>query len=594
MSAANNLPPIAWLLLRDDHAVPIHGLTPDDLKAACKRAVFAPEAPLKHRVGLGAIVHSLGVDGEFGTYKNEAWPAFQRFLQAHGCREYRSLFVTDIRAASLGFGRQGPRRRQLADRVFLGPQPAPRRVFLGYGVDWDWWDARGFLTPPARLPEDPEVAVRTREEATAYVLRHRVDYFGQWGFLDDKLVAGPTLPLVDKTYWTGMDAAAKRAAHAPRVAAIVRVFRRVFDEVREGWVDLLPYNRRLTVLRAHDGAWDVIWRDLRESPPPRARPDDEAYGLDGRDRPVWVRDAQDVSVHLYFRRDRWDELDGHAAEQAFYDRGADATSRQLTEDDEVRRLYLTEIGAMPARRRATRTATPGFVPVEVEDRQLLVGPLVTIDEFRRMLAETHYLERRHAQDEDWHRGNAGAASDPVALSWKDAQAYCAWLERQLGVMVRLPTKAEHRALRPFHSQRYAQMAGGDFWWEHAPPRPLAAATEHAPAIEVPSAVVWSEPRFSEPEPAASDDPNIPGYMTRSRKRWVSDFPPRGDWLPVLPWGVHAGLRTIDAWDAYEWCHEYGWMAGRFWEGQIGAGSWGAYKNVKVGCRVVLDLDPAPR
>ncbi len=594
MSAANNLPPIAWLLLSDDHAVPIHGLAPDDLKDACKRAMFAPEAELKHRVGLTAIVHSLGVDGDFGDYKNKTWPDLQRFLQAHGCRERESLFVDDIRAASLGFGTAGPRRRQLADRVYLGPAPAPRRVFLGYGVDWDWWDDQAFRTSPYPLPNDHAFVATTREEAVAYVLRHHIDYFGQWGFVDDKLVAGSALPVVDKTYWAGKDAAAKRLAHAPQLAANVRMFRRVFDEVQAGWVDLLPYNRRLTVLRAHDGAWDLIWRDLRESPPPRARPDDEVYGLDSSDRPAWVRDAQDVSVHLYFRRDRWDERDGHDAEQTFYDRGADAKSRQLTTSDEVRRLYLTEIGAMPTRRRSAQAATPGFQAVEVDGRQLLVGPLVTIGEFRRMLAETHYLERRNPRDEDWHRGNVGAVSEPVTLSWKDAQAYCAWLERQLGVLVRLLTKAEHRALRPFHSPRYAQMAGGDFWWENAPPRPLVAATDTQPAIEVPRAVVWSEPRFDPPEPAAADDPKIPGYTTQSRRRWLTDFPPRGDWLPVLPWGVHACLRTIDAWDAYEWCHEYGWMAGRFWEGQIGAGSWGAYKNVKVGCRMVLDLDPAPQ
>jgi hypothetical protein len=50
------------------------------------------------------------------------------------------------------------------------------------------------------------------------------------------------------------------------------------------------------------------------------------------------------------------------------------------------------------------------------------------------------------------------------------------------------------------------------------------------------------------------------------------------------------LTFIDAWDAYEWCQEGGWISGRFWEGQIGASSWGAYKNAKVTFRVVLDLE----
>ena len=107
---------------------------------------------------------------------------------------------------------------------------------------------------------------------------------------------------------------------------------------------------------------------------------------------------------------------------------------------------------------------------------------------------------------------------------------------------------------------------------------------------MPSAVTWSEPRFLEPGPDQPEFPPPSGWGSKSRKRWIVDFPPRATWREDLPWAEHSGLRFIDAWDAYEWCQEVGWIHGRFWDGPIGLMSWGAYKNVKVTFRLVLELE----
>jgi hypothetical protein len=62
------------------------------------------------------------------------------------------------------------------------------------------------------------------------------------------------------------------------------------------------------------------------------------------------------------------------------------------------------------------------------------------------------------------------------------------------------------------------------------------------------------------------------------------------WKSPIPLVQHGGLEFIDAWDACEWCQEKGWVSGRFWEGQAGANSWGAYKNMKITFRLVIDLE----
>jgi len=139
---------------------------------------------------------------------------------------------------------------------------------------------------------------------------------------------------------------------------------------------------------------------------------------------------------------------------------------------------------------------------------------------------------------------------------------------------------------PFFAEHYERLSHLDFPWENHPPRPLAGDEESAPQ-EVPTAVSWSEPRFLEPGPDLPELPPPSGVGGKSRKRWITDFPPRGAWCQPLPWAEHQGLRFIDSWDAYEWCHEAGQVSGRFWEGPLGG--WGAYKNAKVTFRVALDL-----
>jgi len=596
-SNENNLHPIAWLLLRDLHAVPVYGLEPTEIKRSSKHTILATE--LQHRKRLTAIVDTLGFKGDFGDYERREWPRLGEFLRDHGCSSQRDLFADAHGNVIFGLARLfGPNRRQLADRIHLGPSPAPQRVFLGWGVDWAAWDQRAVevRARPYQPWTDRRFVPQERETTIRWLLERRIELDGQWGFLDDKLVAGPVECIVDKSYYDDpVRAAALRDEDRERLASAVAAFRAVFDEQAEGWVDVLRYNDALTILRGHDCAWDVLWRDLRETAPPREAEDVARYDLHVADRPLALLGEHDLARRLYFRRGAWDEREAHLAEQQFYDRGRDRFARRQTSTDEVRRLYLVENGVWPVEAREAWTAPPpaGFRRVEVGARALLVGDLVTVGEFQRMFAATNYLERRDANEESWARANEGVPPEaPAGVTWNDAQAYCAWVERTLGVRVRLPTKAELRALRPFFSQRYERMAGGDFFWEKFPPRPLEQqeAGGEVRRVELPSAVAWSEPRFLPVGPEQPEFPADSGVATTSRKRWISDFPPRGPWAADLPWAEHAGLQFIDAWDAYEWCQEPAWVSGRFWEGMIGVRSWGAYKNVKIAVRLVLDVD----
>ncbi len=587
---------LGFLLLRDGHAVPLAGISPEEIKAGARHLVPHPDAePLKHNRTLSAIVDRLGFPGDFGTYKNEGWPSFEAFLVEHGCSRRARLFPSD-HGGCIDLALRpvwGPTRRQLADRFFESGAQPPKRVFLGYGVDWATWDSgSGHAPPTAAIPligGDPSTALPRAERLWA----GRLDLPGQWGFLDDKLVAGPVQHVIDKSYWPPGFSEQERNANLEKVRAAVLAFRAVFDTQPEGWVDVLRYSDRLVVLRAADGSWDVLWRGYRAEEPPKPADVSRSSNLAVEDLPLMLMGESDHQRALHFRQEVWEEHEAHAAEQAFYDRGGSMLERQLAAESDVRLAWLREVGRLPAPDRLfwSGDVPSGFRVVDVGARRLAVSNLIEVGDFRRMLVETGYLDRRARRAEPWERANEGVgAGDPVGATWADAQAFCAWMERQLGVAVRLPSKAELRAMRPFYSERYAQMAGHDFPWENYPPRPLVEKGKgEERRRDLPSAVAWAEPRFLEPGPDLPEFPPPGGRGTSSRKSWIVDFPPAAAWVEELPWVEHGGVRFLDAWDAYEWCLESGWISGCFWEGSIGPTSWGAYKNVKVSFRLVIEL-----
>lgn len=590
---------LGYLLLRDGHAIPLRGISPDEIKEGAKHRVLHPNAaPLPHRHSLNAIVDRLGFPGDFGTFKSTGWAEFQRYLKYHKCTYRAGVFPVDHGGCiDLDFtAHSGPTPRQLADRIFEARLSVPKRVFLGYGVDWLAWDnGDGIHAPPDAINSmkvDPEQATKLAQ----LLFTQRLNLMGQWGFLDDKLIHDELHKIVDKTYWApGFDPEEQKNSRTKIVAA-VRAFRAVFNNQLEGWVDILRFNDRLVVLRAHDGCWDLLWRGYRDGEPPKASNIAKADEIAIERMPSALKTKSDHQRAIYFRQEAWEEREGHLAEQAFYDRGGSIQERQLTNSTDVRIAWLKEQSMWPeTERKQWEGPLPnGFHAAVVNGRKIAISDIIDVRSFSQMLIEIRQGEKRTDDQEPWERGNEGTSGNaPVTASWIDAQAYCAWKERQLGanVNLRLPTRKELRTIRPAYSKHYDSLALRDFPWENFPPRPIVSASEQASRQDIPSAVNWSEPRFVAPGPDVPEFPPNSGWSTNSsRKRWIKDFPPRSTWVNPIPWVEHEGLAFIDAWDAYEWCQEKGIVSGRFWEGLIAPTSWGAYKNMKVTFRVVMDLE----
>jgi hypothetical protein len=287
--------------------------------------------------------------------KKAGWPEFQGFLKKHRCSNQIGVFPIDHGGCNdLCFADHGgPSPRELADRLFFGPKDQrPHRVFLGYGVDWSAWDTgNGYQIPIAAIESinaGPGIATQLGRDLFA----RRLDLMGQWGFLDDKLVHGPLNSIVDKVYWEVGYGSEERSKHHKKTLAAVLAFRAVFDARPEGWVDVLPYNDRLVVLRAHNGNWDLLWRSYRETEPPKPEYVADSYELAIADLPSRLMSRSDLLRAFHFRQEVWEELEAHKAEQAFYDRGGSIKERQLTTFADVRLAWLKEQGIWESPERA--------------------------------------------------------------------------------------------------------------------------------------------------------------------------------------------------------------------------------------------------
>lgn len=559
---------IAYLLLRDGHTVPITSLHPDCLKQSRKALLRYGDVPLKHTTGLNAIVKRLGFTGDFGTYKKEHWPTLENLLTSQGLVRRADLF-SPTSVPYLGIQFMTKVRRTFADRFFaegLDEHRRPKRVFTGYGFDWAEFDGlhAGFQMPNYDEGCDLENLSRVRE----WLYSRRLSLFHMHSFLSDHLleVARPEPDVV--MLYSGPNAVDTDNVEHDRAVAALDAFRWFIRQRSDGWVDVHPLNERLALLVGPNGLYDFIWKDTRLNPPPSFQ-DGEVFETTAHFR-TWY----------YYQQDRWEERDRHESEVRYYGEGGVVGDYPSAET--ILRSHLCSEGAyvIPSVSTAPKLPIP-VTRVELDDlNSLWVSPLITRADFEEFAATTEFFDAISSDGvELYEAANWDCQADePVSVTWRWAVAYCAWLDRSHGVPCRLFSRVEHRRIRPFAlgldgSNHYARLRFMDFPWEHRPPR-----------YGLESALEWSVSRYV----GLNGSSELGDVRSDIERRWIpqADWPPKSKLIEDIPWQQYEGLDFIDAWDVYEWCDD-SFVAGRYWEGPVGADSCGEYKALRANFRVVV-------
>ena len=367
--------------------------------------------------------------------------------------------------------------RSVSDRIFNSGLPLPEKIFTGVGSKFFAARGRGridmyqladvtFSSDEAELEWCEERANQVvlsleREfdwdadapdflELTGrdlLLLSYRFDHVAAaFNLLGDNLVAPMQRPPEFRMYNSSED----ELAFDRRVFDI---FRQEIDRSESGWVEVIPFpgNANIVFLKGTGGAFDWVVRDQRDD----ALSSNPLYPFFNKDELPTAMDTSQLKAHQYFSRGNWQEELDHNAEKRHYEQGG-TTSNWPGYDKLVERELLA-IHRFAPPRRVSGPASHRFVSHRVGNYQLMVSPLVTINQFNDFLNQTDWARRRLEKariakielERDLLSVNGDDSGDlPASVTWLDAVAYCRDFQKRFELPVRLLEPDEWKQIAP--------------------------------------------------------------------------------------------------------------------------------------------------
>lgn len=234
---------------------------------------------------------------------------------------------------------------------------------------------------------------------------------------------------------------------------LFRLFREEIEQSDAGWIDVLtvPENENLVILKGQNGTFDWLIRDQRDS----ALSSNPLYPFFKKEELPIAMDTSKLTAHLYFTRGSWQEKLEHEAENSHYEKGG-TVANWPGYDKLIERELIASQRVIPPRK-VTGEVSQDFISHRVSEYQLMVSPLITIEQYTSFLAATGWhktrLEKAQKASIDIERNlwsaNVGDSQDlPVSVTWNDAVAYCKYIEETTGLPVRLLETEEWREIAP--------------------------------------------------------------------------------------------------------------------------------------------------
>lgn len=424
-------------------AVPLTGLSAEEIAAGVERVILqCGDSPPPDALR-DAVIRHLGLGTDYREYQATGQDRLAAFL-----RQHRLTTRADLLTPRRGFDRWQLRsRRSVADRLFCSQRPLPRRLFTGYDFDWDqinYWPHS-----MTRIFSQEYVAAGLGGEALGRFFEENWLHFNvALNLLSDVLLDPQSRLGVTALLYHPLTSTVESRQRDLRMAhAGAMRFRALIDESPRGWVRVLPFSPGVAFLRGAGGEYELLFRDLRDHPPPEPI---RIKHSRSEDLPQAVREDQAFQRWFYFQPGVWEALEEHTAEHSYYEKGG--MTGTYPHFPGVLRLYLEQTGRyLRPELRGHAERLPGFVRQRLRDgRELYVSQLVTIAEFQRFLATSGYVGRRYEEpfETDLSVANEDGPELPAAANWLDAMAYAAWLERESGRPVRLLRIEEFQELAP--------------------------------------------------------------------------------------------------------------------------------------------------
>jgi len=476
--------PARFIPFKRFHIAPLRDVTPEAIKDAAHLACtrYRDRDPLELPTALNFIAQKLGFKAGFGGFRQEYEAKLRWFMEEYGLEKRRDL----ISRNDPGFDIISLKPRQVGERLFRQDRPLPQRVFTGFNVDWYAVNNRWFHYNPWSehldyklfcLPKDAvlcAISEAPTEEESRNILEAAVaacdpSIRAGGNLLGDQLLwfngrAPDELKLVPRLYGQQALSAENYRRHVEQVCEVLSFFREWIEQLRRGWVEVLPYSGSLIFLKGAEGVYDFLFPGFR----------DELFQhnlfepyLRNSDMPK-SNDWYHFRRWLYFEYDGWLEDDQHRSEIFYYAGGG--KPKDYPGQERILRDYLLGSKDYHAPK-ATAEQAEGFTGCDIGGTLVYVSNLVSIAQFKEFMVANrgyaHYSREANGVD-DWCWVNVEEdESWPAAVTWYDANAYAAWVSKSGGLPVRLLTESEYDVIaRPVVQPVDASEAPHFFSVEH--------------------------------------------------------------------------------------------------------------------------------
>ena len=449
-----------FLKFQNLHLSPINGIDPDSIKKSAKetRETFLGNekaSEFKHTTALNHICKSLGFKGGFSGYKKEWESNLKPFMKRHGLLERSEVIEEELQDKFVEL-----KAREIADRLFCPGQKIPKKIFVGA----DYFDllkvvAECGFGDVAIARGNLQFARVSLDQVSEYIPPNNYFVVGEearfrWEDIFnclDNLIGDQLLDFGSETNRANIVAQLYNtsAAEMQEIEAAGALFAKCIRLLESGWIDVIPYNENLVFLRAKNGKYDFVFKDMRDeefqSNPykPYLRSKDISSNGEENQFREW----------LYFKYDGWLAEDTHKAEHTFYDKGG-VVSGYPSQMKILEDYFVCEKRYQPIVKRYRHMS--GFHPVSLGSKSIYFSDLITVGQFKKFL--------KRNPDYVWHRkkqSNLDSLSVlenekdnyPASVTWYDAMAYARWVKREKRAPVRLLSEEEWLSLADRLGQR---------------------------------------------------------------------------------------------------------------------------------------------
>lgn len=434
---------------------PLDQLDPKEIKNLYSRELKKDDIQPNRYYNLTAKTFGFQDWSEYlSAYENDLLP----FLKSNGLIHYAPDNGKNILSSNdISFT-----YRQVSDRLFLSNREIPQALFTGYKCQTDYLihyipDIIMKEVPDSFFPiqEIPDEYLYQREAYFKFLSSTQFDllipllaseFFSLKNLLGDLFIKNKSIDEDQfvATLYTENEGLIEQNEYIQKA----RAFKNILLKMNKGWIEIIPFNDNLIFLKAEDGTYDFVFKNMRE------HPFTSPYGkhIKHRHIPALLNENYDFSRWNYFgfkeqkkklkhveMKLLWKERDEHLSEISFY---KEHGLKEYPGSLHILKSYYSELGEYTYKRRMTTKIMPDFNLIDLGESTLYVSQLITIKEFSKFY-EADYLQDRSKTLENLESVNIENKGTPVSVIWYDAIAYCQWLAKENDYMpFRLLTKKE--------------------------------------------------------------------------------------------------------------------------------------------------------